>query len=83
MVEGWTFQQWRARLDRHPDLRHDTQGLSEAQIIERLGLGLASLEGQLFPDTYLFDKQSSDLDLLATRPSCLATQTGCRVEPAG
>ncbi|MBV2193735.1 MAG: endolytic transglycosylase MltG [Azonexus sp.] len=65
LVEGWTFRQWRARLDRHPDLRHDTQGLSEAQIIERLGLGLSSLEGQLFPDTYLFDKQSSDLELLA------------------
>jgi hypothetical protein len=26
LVEGWTFRQWRARLDRHPDLRHDTQG---------------------------------------------------------
>ena len=65
LVEGWTFRQWRARLDRHPDLRHDTQGLSEAQIIERLGLTAPSLEGLLYPDTYLFDKQSSDLDLLA------------------
>ncbi|MFN4326661.1 MAG: endolytic transglycosylase MltG [Azonexus sp.] len=65
LVEGWTFRQWRARLDRHPDLRHDTLGLSEAQIIERLGLTAPSLEGLLYPDTYLFDKQSSDLDLLA------------------
>lgn len=65
LVEGWTFRQWRARLDNHPDLRHDTRGLSEAQIIERLGVSLPSLEGWLFPDTYLFDKQSSDLDLLA------------------
>ncbi len=65
LVEGWTFRQWRARMDRHPDLRHEAQGLSEAQIIERLGLKVASLEGQLFPDTYLFDKQSSDLELLA------------------
>src|SRR5574343_1494839 len=39
--------------------------MSEAQIVERLGLAVASLEGQLYPDTYLFDKQSSDLDLLA------------------
>ena len=65
LVEGWTFRQWRARLDRHPDLRHETQGLSEAQIIEQLGLAVPSLEGLLHPDTYLFDKQSSDLDLLA------------------
>lgn len=65
LVEGWTFRQWRARLDKHPDLVHETLELSEAQIIERLGLDVRSLEGQLFPDTYLFDKQSSDLELLA------------------
>lgn len=65
LVEGWTFRQWRKRLDAHADLKHDAQGLSEAQIAERLGLGVSSLEGQLFPDTYLFDKKSSDLDLLA------------------
>ena len=65
LVEGWTLRQWRARLDKHPDLVHETLDLSEAQIIERLGLNVRSLEGQLFPDTYLFDKQSSDLELLA------------------
>lgn len=65
LVEGWTFRQWRARLDRHPDLKHELLGLSEAQIIEKLGLNVTGLEGQLFPDTYLFDKQSSDLELLA------------------
>jgi UPF0755 protein len=65
LVEGWTFRQWRKRLDAHPDLKHDLQGLSEAQIAQRLGLDVSSLEGQLFPDTYLFDKKSSDLDLLA------------------
>jgi UPF0755 protein len=65
LVEGWTFRQWRTRLDKHPDLKHELLGLSEAQIIEKLGLNVAGLEGQLFPDTYLFDKQSSDLELLA------------------
>jgi len=65
LVEGWSFRQWRQRMDKHPDLRHETTGLSEAQIVERLGLSVAQLEGWLFPDTYLFDKQSSDLDLLA------------------
>jgi UPF0755 protein len=65
LVEGWTFRQWRGRMDNHPDLSHETRGLSEAQIIEQLGLNIKSLEGQLFPDTYLFDKQSTDLELLA------------------
>lgn len=65
LVEGWTFRQWRARLDAHPDLVHDSRGLSEAQIVERLGLQAERLDGWLFPDTYLFDKQSSDFDVLA------------------
>lgn len=65
LVEGWTFRQWRSRLDRHPDLRHESAGLSEAQIAERLGLAVTTLDGLLFPDTYLFDKQSADFDLLA------------------
>ncbi len=65
LVEGWTFRQWRARLDRHPDLDHQTRGLSEAQIAERLGMAASQLDGRLFPDTYLFDKQSSDLELIA------------------
>ena len=65
LVEGWTFRQWRARLDQHPDLKHDTQGLSEAEIATRLGIEGARIDGWLLPDTYLFDKQSSDLELLA------------------
>lgn len=65
LVEGWTFRQWQARMEAHPDLNHELTGLSDTQIIERMGLTGTSLEGQLFPDTYLFDKQSSDLELLA------------------
>jgi UPF0755 protein len=65
LVEGWTFRQWQARMEAHPDLKHELTGLSDTQIIERMGLTGTSLEGQLFPDTYLFDKQSSDLELLA------------------
>jgi len=65
LVEGWTLRQWRARLDAHPDLLGDSRGLSEAEVSRRLGIEHPRLEGWLFPDTYLFDKQSSDLDLLA------------------
>jgi UPF0755 protein len=65
LVEGLTFRQWRARIDQHPELQHETRGLSEAEIMNRLGIQAPSLEGRLFPDTYLFDKQSSDLELIA------------------
>ena len=65
LVDGWTFRQWRARLDQHPDLKHETQSLTEAEIATRLGIDGGRIEGWLFPDTYLFDKQSSDFELLA------------------
>ena len=65
LVDGWTFAQWRARLDYHPDLKHETRDLAEAEIAARLGIEGGRIDGWLFPDTYLFDKQSSDLELFA------------------
>ena len=64
VIEGWNFRQLRAALDRHPDLRHDTAGLSDAQILEKLGVDARHPEGLFFPDTYLFARRSSDLDVL-------------------
>lgn len=65
LLEGWTFRQWRERLDAHPDLRHDTRGMTESDIAARLRVEAPRLEGLLFPDTYLFDKHSGDLEVLA------------------
>ena len=64
-IEGWTFRQMRARLDAHPDVKHDSKGLSDAEIMQRIGAGVTVAEGQFFPDTYLFARQSSDLEVLA------------------
>ncbi|MDK9704828.1 MAG: endolytic transglycosylase MltG [Sulfuritalea sp.] len=64
LVEGKTFRQLRAALNEHPDLAHDTQKLSDRQILARLGAKETHPEGLFFPDTYLFDKGSSDLDVL-------------------
>lgn len=84
LVEGWSFRQWRARMDAHPELIHDTLGLDEAQISAKLGLDTRRLEGWLYPDTYLFDRQSSDLELLAravrTMRGRLATEWAGRAD---
>jgi UPF0755 protein len=64
LVEGRTFRQLRAQLDAHADLRHDTAGLSDAEVLKRLGAAESHPEGLFFPDTYLFARQSSDLDIL-------------------
>ncbi len=64
VVEGKTFRELRARLDAHPDLRHETSGLADAELLQRLGAAESHPEGLFFPDTYLFAKQSNDLTLL-------------------
>jgi len=62
--EGWTLAQIRAALDANEHLRHDSTGLDDRLLLERLGQTGAA-EGRFFPDTYLFAKGSSDLDILA------------------
>ena len=64
LIEGWNFRQFRAALDRHPDLIHDSLGLTDAQILERIGAAARHPEGLFFPDTYLFARKTSDLDVL-------------------
>jgi len=63
-VEGWTFKQMRKVLDEHPSLTHRTRELSDAEILERLGVNETSPEGLFFPDTYYFGIGNSDLYIL-------------------
>jgi UPF0755 protein len=63
-IEGWTFRQVRAALDRTEALRHDTTGLQEQEILERLGAIERRAEGLFFPDTYHFSMGTSDLQIL-------------------
>lgn len=65
-VEGWTFRQIRDALDANPYLRHDTRGLSDAEIMRQLGAPDVPAEGRFFPDKYHFAKGASDLEVLRT-----------------
>lgn len=64
IIEGWTFGQMRAALDRHESLRHDSAGLSENEILEKLGAIERRAEGLFFPDTYAFAVGTSDFQIL-------------------
>ena len=64
LIEGWTFSQFRAALDASPDLRHDTKGLEEAEVLKRVGATEPHPEGLFFPDTYLFARGTSDVAVL-------------------
>ena len=63
-VEGKTLRQIRALLDNHPDVRHDSTALSESDLRSRVDTGPSPVEGFLFPDTYLFAKNTSDINIL-------------------
>jgi UPF0755 protein len=64
LVEGWTFRQVRAALQKEELLRPDTQGLAPEKIMEALGLAGVPAEGRFYPDTYSYGRGSSDLALL-------------------
>ncbi|NMF98058.1 endolytic transglycosylase MltG [Aromatoleum toluolicum] len=63
-VEGWNFRQVRAALESNPHLVQDTAGLADADILRAIGAAETHPEGLFFPDTYLFDKQSSAIAVL-------------------
>lgn len=62
-IEGWTFAQMRAAIAKVSDLQHDSQNLSEAELMARIGAAETRAEGMFFPSTYSFSPGSSDLDI--------------------
>lgn len=61
--EGKTFAEFRRLIDGHPDLRHDSREMDEAELMAAIGAASPTAEGWFFPATYFFPKQSSDIDL--------------------
>ena len=74
LVEGKTFRELRAALNAHPDLRHDTLGLSDTEVLQRIGATEVHPEGMFLPDTYLFHKNSSDVDVLRRAYKAMQTR---------
>ena len=63
IVEGWTFRQMRAAIAAHERLRHDTVKLSDEELMQKVSSEYKTPEGLFFPDTYLFAKGSSELEI--------------------
>ena len=62
--EGWTFEQWRARLASVENIDQTLAGLSKAEIAEILSIVQANPEGWFAPDTYIYRSGDSDLSIL-------------------
>ena len=64
LVEGWNFRQVRQALAKAEQLQSESQSLSDAQIMEKLGRPGLHPEGRFYPDTYTYAKGSSDMAIL-------------------
>jgi UPF0755 protein len=63
IIEGWTFQQMRDAIAAHPALKHDTAQWSNQELLAKITPDFRVAEGLFSPDTYLFAKGSSDLQI--------------------
>jgi UPF0755 protein len=64
LVEGWNFHQVRAALAREEKIDQTLTGLSDSQVMDKLGHPGIFPEGRFFPDTYRFVRGMTDVDLL-------------------
>lgn len=63
-IEGWNFRQIRNALDEHPSITHETRGMDEQDVLQRIGAAENVAEGLLFPDTYYFSNGMSDVAII-------------------
>lgn len=73
LVEGKTFRDFRRALDANTVLKHDTKGLDDAAIMAKLGAPGVHPEGRFLPDTYVFHRGDTDLDLMKHAMSAMST----------
>lgn len=63
-VEGITFAEMRAQLEQAEYVKVTLKGLSDAEVLKRVGALEPHPEGLFFPDTYHFVAGTSDVELL-------------------
>ena len=71
-IEGKTFKEWRKNLENAPHLKQTLQGKTDKEIMALLDIPAVAkavyewnnIEGWLYPDTYNYTPNSTDLELL-------------------
>jgi len=63
-VEGWTYQRMRQALRDNTHIKQTLDGVTDEELLARLGTAASSPEGLFHPDTYVFVPGSTDFDLL-------------------
>ncbi len=65
LVEGWNIRELRAALARDGLLEQEAAELDDAALMKALGYPAQHPEGRFLPETYLYTRGDSDLDILA------------------
>lgn len=63
IIEGWDFKKMRDVIDHNPRLTHNTLGMTTAQLLHTIGVENTHPEGLFFPDTYIVNAGTSDIDV--------------------
>ncbi|KRA14525.1 endolytic transglycosylase MltG [Pseudomonas sp. Root569] len=64
LVEGWNFRQVRMALAKHEKIVQTLPGLTDSEVMEKLGHPGVFPEGRFFPDTYRFVRGMTDVEFL-------------------
>ena len=64
IVDGWTFRDVLQTLAKADKLKHETNGLDDTAIMQKIGAAGQKPEGWFLPETYAYVKGDSDLDIL-------------------
>lgn len=63
-IEGWTFQQFLTALAANEAVNHTLTDTETEAVMEALNIDQQHPEGWFFPDTYLFERGTADVDIL-------------------
>jgi len=65
LVEGWTFAEALSAIQSADQVRQTlAPAIDQASLVTALDLEVASPEGMIFPDTYFYTKNTSDIEIL-------------------
>ena len=64
IVDGWRVQDMLDALRRNPDVVHTLQVTGPAELLQAIGETPGPAEGQFLPETYRFESDTTDIELL-------------------
>ncbi len=76
IVEGWTFRQLRSAMARHPALDPVMGGRDDAALMAALDRTGQHPEGRFLPDTYLFERGTTDVEFLRRAAEAMDVHLG-------